>query len=368
MPQYQSLFPGALDTFSAHGSRDGIGLDIDFQETDELSSNQLDLITDAILELERAVGIGGQGIHEIWDIDLDTGIQTEEAADEDILRFDTAGTERMVIDTSGKVFINDTINTEALGPSLTIQGGGQDGEYVALKSSDVTHTFTGATEADTYYTLAKNSNAVGGARLSGFLATGQDQGSLLLIGRQKDNADTTTTAAGHAAIRLSARISDGGAGDAVVNAGGNLVGIENRTLTTALFNEDGDLYLDAIVNINAWDEYNDAELVRAGRLMMRSDSNPIKKQFMGIVDKYKDDLVKWKLINPNEDDPNHFMMATKKWIMLNADCNWQNYERNQETRAIVDDHDKKMAIYERAFEKISQVLGIPKQELLTLGN
>lgn len=57
MAQYNSLFPGALDTFILHGSRDGIGFDIDFQESDELSSNELDLICDAILELQRAIGV-----------------------------------------------------------------------------------------------------------------------------------------------------------------------------------------------------------------------------------------------------------------------------------------------------------------------
>lgn len=33
------------------------------------------------------------GGNAIWDTDQDTGIQTEESADEDILRFDSAGTE-----------------------------------------------------------------------------------------------------------------------------------------------------------------------------------------------------------------------------------------------------------------------------------
>ena len=55
MSQYLSKFPGALDTFLVHGSRDGIGLDIDWQKSDEPSSNEFDLITDAILEVERKI-------------------------------------------------------------------------------------------------------------------------------------------------------------------------------------------------------------------------------------------------------------------------------------------------------------------------
>lgn len=103
MPQFSSIFPGSLDTFFNHGSRDGIGLDIDWQESDEFPSNELDLITDAILQIERSLG-GGIGIGAgLWDTDQDTGIQVEEAADDDIIRFDTAGVERMVILANGKV-------------------------------------------------------------------------------------------------------------------------------------------------------------------------------------------------------------------------------------------------------------------------
>ncbi len=103
MPKYESLFPGALDTFILHGNRDGIGLDIDFQESDELSSDELNLITDAILQLETwALALTTDAI---WDADGDTGITTEAAADEDILRFNTFGTERMVILANGKIGI-----------------------------------------------------------------------------------------------------------------------------------------------------------------------------------------------------------------------------------------------------------------------
>ena len=42
------------------------------------------------------------------DLDGDTLIQVEESNDEDKIRFDTAGSERMVIDASGNVGINDT--------------------------------------------------------------------------------------------------------------------------------------------------------------------------------------------------------------------------------------------------------------------
>ena len=42
----------------------------------------------------------------LWDTDIDTGIQVEETADEDMIRFDTAGTQRMIINNNGYVGVN----------------------------------------------------------------------------------------------------------------------------------------------------------------------------------------------------------------------------------------------------------------------
>lgn len=48
------------------------------------------------------------------DDDGDTQVQVEESGDEDKIRFDTAGTERMIIDDSGKVGIGTTTPTAQL--------------------------------------------------------------------------------------------------------------------------------------------------------------------------------------------------------------------------------------------------------------
>jgi len=54
------------------------------------------------------LGIGGGGgdSNMIEDADHDTKIQVEESADEDKIRFDTAGAERVIIDNAGNVGIN----------------------------------------------------------------------------------------------------------------------------------------------------------------------------------------------------------------------------------------------------------------------
>ena len=63
---------------------------------------------------------GGSGTGDsLLDADSDTKIQVEESADEDKIRFDTAGSERMIIDASGNV----GIGTNSPAQTLEIHGG-----------------------------------------------------------------------------------------------------------------------------------------------------------------------------------------------------------------------------------------------------
>lgn len=62
-------------------------------------------------------GIAGEHDHtQIRDTDDDTKIQCEESADEDKIRLDTAGSERMVIDENGNVEINETTTIKGTTP------------------------------------------------------------------------------------------------------------------------------------------------------------------------------------------------------------------------------------------------------------
>jgi hypothetical protein len=81
-----------------------------------------------------AAASGGGGGDEIVDADSDTKIQVEEGTDEDKIRFDTAGSERMIIDDAGNVgigtstpgtplHIKSSINTDMLRLESTDAGG-----------------------------------------------------------------------------------------------------------------------------------------------------------------------------------------------------------------------------------------------------
>lgn len=147
MAKRQSLYPAQLDNNENWAPSEG--LEIDRQPSDRFTSDAWDLIEDSILEIEKELGtdpagtyatidawltalqadidgfpdelknlitheiqqletLGGVttisaaqwanlGANRISDNDGDTIIHTEEAADEDILRFDTAGNQRLAI-------------------------------------------------------------------------------------------------------------------------------------------------------------------------------------------------------------------------------------------------------------------------------
>jgi len=68
---------------------------------------------------------------------------------------------------SGNVFFGDTANTFST-QGLTINQAGNDDEILALKSSDISHSATSATEADTFFTLKKSHANLGGLRATSY--------------------------------------------------------------------------------------------------------------------------------------------------------------------------------------------------------
>ncbi|MDF1497120.1 MAG: hypothetical protein P1P90_03590 [Patescibacteria group bacterium] len=87
----------------------------------------------------------------LWDEDHDTGVQVEESADEDYIRFDTAGVERMFIQNDGKIGINTTGPLTAglqigqgghMNAALSINGNPGDTGIVAFRDEDGEDIFT----------------------------------------------------------------------------------------------------------------------------------------------------------------------------------------------------------------------------------
>ena len=79
----------------------------------------------------------------LWDIDADTGIQVEESADEDMIRFDTAGSQRMRIDNNGLL----SYGTEKTDYNLAYFGT-QHSVFTVVQEPTAMATFTGIKYGD----------------------------------------------------------------------------------------------------------------------------------------------------------------------------------------------------------------------------
>jgi predicted heme/steroid binding protein len=130
--------------------------------TQSASDNSTKLATTAYVD----TGLGALSSDSITDADGDTKIQVEEASDEDIIRFDTAGTERMSIGATGTVTIvgdltvngtTTTVNSTTLtvddknieiGSIASPSDTTADGGGITLKgASDKTWNWVNATDA-----------------------------------------------------------------------------------------------------------------------------------------------------------------------------------------------------------------------------
>ena len=96
------------------------GTNIEVVKVTAISSNDLTVVraqdntsasafsSGANIELRLTAKVLDMGTASLTDLDGDTKIQVEESSDEDKIRFDTAGTERMIITDTGRVGIGNS--------------------------------------------------------------------------------------------------------------------------------------------------------------------------------------------------------------------------------------------------------------------
>lgn len=249
------------------------------------------MILDGIKDTERRFEIHSGGILR-WNIMADSG--TESGSDVgtnfSIEAFDDLGVilrgepSFFINRVTGLVGINESLNTNmTLG--LTINQDVNDDEIVALKSSDVAHGITTATETNTYFTILKKDSANGGVRMDGY-----NEGTIgmFLVG----NATTEETAApGNSSIANVMVVGQKKSGTSVGLQGANahLFAIRNFGTTRWLVDAEGDTYRDG--TSNTFDEWDDAQLARAFEIEM-SPAKVIRSKFDEFLQYSRDDLVR----------------------------------------------------------------------------
>ena len=145
--------------------------------------------------------------------------------------------------------------------SMVLNQGCKDNIILALKSSDVEHTFTGIAEDDTFGHFAKMCGNTGGLRVESFNGTSSATMSMLFKGYAKD-ACTNKNASGHSPVEIRSAVSSGTGSQQYGDM--NMFSIADIACGTVKFlvDLDGDVYYDG-TNHSNFDVYCDAGLVRA---------------------------------------------------------------------------------------------------------
>ena len=248
-------------------------------------------------------------------------IQTDKvrARDGDGLYLVDDGDNGLFIEDGGIAYLGAYVTNAKMTLGLTIQQGANDDEILALKSSDVAHPVTALTETDTYGFFMKSEPTSGGLRIEGLKDSDGVAGyALYLIGTLGEAADTTKSTAGIGVVELQASITDGGTGRTTVGANGNLVAINNYGTAIAIFDAEGELHLDATLTENAWDEYDDMELLTALRASVMSPKAALYQRTKHLIEKHRDLLEETGVITYNEDG--HHFIAMKAFTFLLTDA------------------------------------------------
>jgi hypothetical protein len=167
--------------------------------------------------------------------------------------------EALRIDNAGNVFINETSNTK-MTQGLTINQGVNDNEILALKSSDVSHSMTTLTEADTYFCLRKLDAASGGANIRGL--SDADHPGLVFQGVMGTDNPTDTTPA----IKFQGMKYNGATGAGALADDETVLAVQNGGNGVLTVKGNGDTLVGGKINVGSISEYADNAAAIAGGL------------------------------------------------------------------------------------------------------
>jgi len=232
------------------------------------------------------------------------------------------------LNSSGTLSTGNETAADACAGGLTLDQNALDTFIMTLKSSDVAHSMTGEAEADTYMRMSKYSSTDGGTAIVGY----SESGLALYLQGAANASNTTKSTSGYGNIVLKGSVQSGNAaGNAESN--GNLVTIANHTNTRFIFDAEGSFHAD--VESTTYDNYDDAQLVRAFDLSHKK--GVIESKFDKFIAYNHENLADMKLVGREEDGtPNHFINVTK-FQQLHNGAIWQQYEKhNQLLEAVYD--------------------------------
>lgn len=215
-----------------------------------------------------------------------------------------------------KVFIGDTTDAN-ITQGLCLNQGAADNVILSLKSSDVGHAATTLAEADSYGTFAKVEATTGGLLISGFKdGDGTVLGQCILLRGVLDEAaaDTTKSTAGVGIVQIDAGIETT---NTIADAGANenLVAVRNNATTRFILDSDGDSHQDVGTAWTNYDDFDDPKLLTALAVGVSRPGDPVREQFAAVLDEYRPQLERAKLVTFN-DDGHHFVNMSRLTMLL----------------------------------------------------
>mgnify|MGYP003148878077 CR=1 FL=1 len=223
------------------------------------------------------------------------------------------------ISTGGIISTGQETAPDTDGGGLCLNQGAGDNFILTLKSSDVNHGMTDSVETDSFFAMGKRQSA-GGALM--YCMNSELQALRIIAAAGAENTTKGTT--GNAPISLFAT-SKSGSGFGSLGTNANMLVVTNNGNTKFIVDGEGDIHADG--SLSAYDNYDDAQLVRAYDLS--HGKGVIDSKFDKFVSYNHEKLADMKLVGREEDgSPNHFINVTGMQRLHNGAI-WQQYEKHQ---------------------------------------
>ena len=255
---------------------------------------------------------------------------------------------RIYMDRWGKVFTGGETAANAVRGSMTLQSAAEDGVAFQLKSSDIAHPFTGisALEADSFVVWQKQGFTGGGLNFN--ITADADRvaaGTAWFECFVTNSPEDTKSGGGQGCFHFKiSETNDSTSSTNVSTANGNLFSIADYTNTAFIFDKEGDFHVHSSSD-NVYDEYDDAQLVRALDLSRGEGRGVIESKFDKFVAYNHEHLAEMKLVGREDDGtPNH-MINVCGFQRLHNGAIWQQYEKHERLLE---------AVYELAKESVGE--------------
>ncbi len=202
---------------------------------------------------------------------------------------------------------------------LTLDQNAGDNFILTAKSSDVAHGMTDSVQTDSFFAMGKRQSA-GGALM--YAMNSELQALRIIAAAGAENTTKGTTGNGPFVAYCT---SKSGTGFGSVGSNANMFIVSNNGNTKFIVDAEGDIHADG--SLSAYDNYDDAQLVRAYDLS--HGKGVIDSKFDKFVSYNHEKLADMKLVGREEDGtPNHFINVTGMQRLHNGAI-WQQYEKHQ---------------------------------------